>query len=149
MNIPVNPFAIKSWRLSEPDAFIVVNPSEIDEHIHCGNWISLIKQVREVSGLGLKEAKDIVDSCKTFKAETGYIDIDREKFWGEILKFPNVQESLKPANPHDILKFVLKQQLEYAMTLNPDPIKDLERVLKIYKKEFKKLNDGGKVFTPA
>ena len=149
MNIPVNTFHIKSWRLSEPNAFITVNPSEIDGHIRRGHWISLIKQVREVSGLGLKEAKDIVDSCKTFKVETGYIDLDREKMWEAILSFPAVKESLKPSDPYDILKLELKKILEHALTLNQNPINDMERVLKSYKKEFKKLDDGGKTFEPT
>lgn len=149
MNIPVNTFHIKSWRLSEPNAFITVRPDVINGYINNGQWISLIKQVREVSGLGLKEAKDIVDSCKISTNEVGGGGIDREKMWEAILKFPNVQESLKPANPYDALKLELKKHLEYALTLNPDPIEDLTHILKIYKKEFKKLNDGVLTIDPV
>ena len=65
-------------------------PDAVRAALEKGEWIEAIKLLRASSGLGLKEAKDVIDRQRGIVAPAKAPPIDRQRAPGEVPRVPGV-----------------------------------------------------------
>ena len=73
-----------------PDPTSAPLPADVRAALEKGQWVEAIKLLRASGGMGLKEAKDLIDRQRSTAVRAKAVVEDRHRAPGEVRKVPGV-----------------------------------------------------------
>lgn len=73
-----------------PDPTTAPLPADVRAALEKGQWVEAIKLLRASGGMGLKEAKDLIDRQRATVSQAKAEQVDRNRAPGEVPRVPGV-----------------------------------------------------------